>query len=159
MAIPTKNLLLALALLIPLSATAETTPPPTDAPGGAWGEHGPGQMQARLDQLHTDLKLTPAQEADWKTWIGKLDQAKQERKEARPDLRALRELPTPDRLQKMIDFGKARIAVMEETLAATKTFYNTLTPEQRKTLDATALFGNHGEKGGRREGMRRPGLK
>lgn len=159
MATPTKKLLLALALFIPLSATAETTPPPADAPNTARTEHGPGQMRARLDQLHTGLKLTSAQEADWKAWVARIDEAKQERKEARPDFRALRELPAPDRLQKMIDFAKARVAVMEETLAATKTFYSTLTPEQRKTFDALAPFSEHGEKGMRREGMRRQGMR
>lgn len=158
MAIPTKKLLLALALFIPLSAIAETTPPSADTPDMARAGHGPGQMRARLDQLHNDLKLTPAQEADWKAWVARIDEAKQERKEARPDFRALRELPAPDRLQKMIDFAKARVAAMEETLAATKTFYNTLTPEQRKTFDALAPFSN-GEKGMRREGMRRQGMR
>lgn len=157
MAIPTRKLLSALALLIPLSATAETTPSAAAISGTA--EQALGQMQARLDKLHTDLKLTPAQETDWKTWTAKIAEAKQERKEARPDFRALRELPAPERLQKMIDFAKARVAVMEETLTATKTFYNALTPEQRKTFDALAPFSEHGEKGGRREGMRRPGLR
>lgn len=159
MATPTKTLLFTLALLIPLGASAETAEPATsEAPNGTWVEHGPRQMQERLDKLHKELKLTPAQEADWKTWSAKIAEAKQERREARPDFRALQQLPAPERLQKMIDFGKARVAALEEALAATKTFYGTLTPEQRKTFDDLVPFGTHGPHGMRREGMRRQGM-
>jgi protein CpxP len=151
---PTKALILGLALLGPLAAYAEPAAPPApkanDAgpgTGGPWGEHGRRHMQERLDQLHKELKLTPEQEADWKAFSEKLDAAKKERKEARPDGEDLRKLSAPDRLEKMIEFGKARQAAMEEVLAATKTFYGKLTPEQRKTFDDLTPFGERAPHG------------
>lgn len=126
---------------------AETSPAPATPnaagaePGGAWGDHKGPRFAERLAQLHSELKLTPAQEADWKTWSDKVNQVKADKKEARPDFEALGKLPAPDRLQKMIEFSKARQAGMEEVLAATKTFYATLTPDQRKTFDDLTPFG------------------
>jgi Spy/CpxP family protein refolding chaperone len=140
-----KALILGLALLGPLAAHGETAPPvaTTEEPGpaGSWGEHGKRRMQERLDQLHKDLKLTGEQEGDWKAWFDKVNEAKQERREHRPDLEALGKLSAPERLEKMIEFGKARQAALEEVLGATKTFYGKLTPEQRKTFDDRMPFG------------------
>jgi protein CpxP len=160
---PTQALILGLALLGPLAAYAEpaAAPPAPKAndagPGGPWGEHGRRHMQERLDQLHKELKLTPEQEADWKTFSEKLDEAKKERKEARPDGEALRKLSAPERLEKMIEFGKARQAAMEEVLAATKTFYAKLTPEQKKTFDDLTPFGERAPHGKGHGGPHRMG--
>lgn len=141
----TKALILGLALLGPVAAHAEPPAPPAAepgrGPGGPWGEHGHRYTQERLDQLHKELKLTPEQEADWKAWSDKVSEARKDRKEARPDHEALGKLPAPERLEKMIEFGKARQAALEEVLAATKTFYGKLTPEQRKTFDDLTPFG------------------
>lgn len=145
----TKALILGLALFAPVAAYAEPPAPPASeagnaGPGGPWGEHGQRHMQERLDQLHKELKLTSEQEADWKIWSDAVSEAKKDRKEARPDFEALRKLPAPERLEKMIEFGKARQAALEEVLDATKTFYGKLTPEQRKTFDDLMPFGERG---------------
>lgn len=161
----TKALMLGLALLGPVAAYAEPpTPPAAEAgdtgPGpGGWAEHGQRHMQERLDQLHKELKLTAEQEADWKTWSEKVGEAKKDRKEARPDFEALRKLPAPDRLEKMIEFGKARQEAMEEVLDATKTFYGKLTPEQRKTFDDMLPFGERAPHWKGRGGPRGMGQK
>ncbi|HEY0584631.1 MAG TPA: Spy/CpxP family protein refolding chaperone, partial [Pseudoduganella sp.] len=50
----------------------------------------------------------------------------------------------PERMEKRIEMAKARLARMESNLAATKTFYATLTPEQQKVFDEKAgRFGHH----------------
>jgi hypothetical protein len=103
------------------------------------------------------LKLTQAQEADWKAWSDKVNQARSEKKEARPGFEAMKALSAPERLQKMIEFGKTRQAALEEILAATQTFYATLAPEQRKTFDALAPFGERGPKWRHGGGPRRGG--
>jgi periplasmic protein CpxP/Spy len=112
-----------------------------------------------LAQLHKELKLTSAQEADWKTWSDKVNQVRAAKKEARPDLETLRKLSAPDRLQKMIEFGKTRhAAAMEDILTATRTFYATLTPEQRKTFDDLTPFGERALKW-HHGGPRHPGAQ
>ncbi len=141
--------LLSLAAAGPSWAEAPAAPAPNGIgaePGGPWGGHKERFIAERLAQLHTELKLAPAQEADWKTWSGKVDQARSEKKEARPDFEAMKKLPAPDRLQKMIEFGKARQAALEDILAATKTYYATLSPEQRKVFDDLMPLGERGPK-------------
>lgn len=150
-----------LSIAAPGPLFAEEPPPPGPGAfggghGGPWGEHGGQRLEERLTRLQKELKLTPAQEADWKTFSDKARQARAERREARPDFAALKQLPAPERLEKMIEWGKARLAGLEEMLAATKTFYATLTPEQRKTFDDLTPFGEQGPKWGH-GGKRRHG--
>lgn len=164
----TKPLAIGLALLSLAAAgpvLAEETPASDPGgfagePGGPWGANRERFIEERMAQLHKELKLTSAQEADWQTWSDKVNQARAAKKEARPDFEALRKLPAPDRLQKMIDFGKTKQAELENILAATKTFYATLTPEQRKTFDDLMPFGERGPKGRHGHGgPRRPGSR
>jgi periplasmic protein CpxP/Spy len=127
--------------------------------GGPWGANRKHFIEERLAQLHKELKLTSAQEADWKTWSDKVNQVRAAKKEALPDLETLRKLSAPDRLQKMIEFGKTRhAAAMEDILTATRTFYATLTPEQRKTFDDLTPFGERALKW-HHGGPRHPGAQ
>jgi protein CpxP len=161
MKIHTKAMILGLILLGPLAA--ESAPrrgepgPPGERPGSFRAEHGQHYTQERLDQLHGELKLTPAQEEAWNTWSGKINRAEQAQKEARPDFEALKQMPAPDRLQKLIDFSRVHVASMEEILAATKDFYATLNPDQRKSFDDFAPLGARAPKGMGRRGPHHPG--
>ncbi|CAL1240356.1 Spy/CpxP family protein refolding chaperone [Candidatus Methylocalor cossyra] len=132
---------LALSLLTGAALAGEAATPPTD-PGEPWG---PGKhhynIQERLNQLHQELKLNADQETAWKTWFDRVQQARAEHKASRPDFEALRKLSAPERLEKFIEASKARQATLEGVLAATKTFYATLSPEQRKTFDDLTPFG------------------
>lgn len=143
---------------------AEETPGPgpggfVGEPGGPWGANRERFIEERMAQLHKELKLTSAQEADWQAWSDKVNQARAAKKEARPDFETLRKLPAPDRLQKMIDFGKTKQAELEDILTATKTFYATLTPEQRKTFDDLMPFGERGPGRHGHGGPHRPGSR
>lgn len=141
-------LMLGLILLGPLATSVEAAPPASDKGstandhGSPWGEHGK-HLQERLDQIHKELKLAPGQETDWKIWA---DAVQQTKKEAHPDFESFKKLSAPDRLQKLIDYGKERQARMEEILSATKSFYGTLSPDQRKTFDDLTPFGERGPK-------------
>ena len=140
------RLLLTLALLGPVAAAAEPAPPPeAAAPGpeseGPWTGHGHRHLQERLEELHKALKLSEAQESGWNAFVAKIKEQQAAKKAARPDFGALKQLPAPDRLQRLIEFGKARQAALEEILSATRTFYDTLSPEQRQTFDDLTPFG------------------
>jgi heme/copper-type cytochrome/quinol oxidase subunit 3 len=59
---------------------------------------------------------------------------------------------------KMNEFGKTRQAAMEDILTATRTFYASLTPQQRKTFDDLTPFGERAPKW-HHGGPRHPGAQ
>lgn len=116
------------------------------------GGCGSGQMMsqsaekfatARLDKLHADLKLAPDQEAAWKAWSAPIQQRAATMKERRPDFEAMSKLPAPERMEKMLERMKEHEKEMEAGLVATRSFYATLTPEQRQVFDRFRPFGEH----------------
>jgi hypothetical protein len=70
----------------------------------------------------------------------------------------LAKLPTPERIDQMKTLRSQHMgemnAAMDKRGEATKTFYATLTPEQKKTFDS-ATMSHHGDKGhmGQMDGM------
>ena len=97
-------------------------------------------FQARQQKLHDALKLTAAQETAWQTYIAAI-QPKQP--VGRADRASFKDLPAPQRMEKWLEFSKVRLQEQENHLAALKTFYATLTPEQQKIFDQQAR-GGHG---------------
>lgn len=113
---------------------------------GGWGgfrEHRDERMQQHQKALHDALKLSPEQEGAWKKFSESMQPpAKAER--GKPEEGA--KLTMPERAEKMLELAKQRQERMGEHLAALKTFYATLTPEQKKTFDEF----HTGPRGGRR---------
>lgn len=145
-----KNLVVTLAALGMASAAlgvqAQARPP------AAEGRHGHAvtveQCQARMAErrtehqtrLHDALKLTPAQEPAWKSFIASSALAKAG---ACVERGAMANLPAPQRLEKRIALQKERTANMEAHLAALNSFYAVLTPEQKKVFDEQSRHGHH----------------
>jgi len=107
----------------------------------------PVKMQERMDQhakrMHDALKITPAQEVAWQAYLSALKSNMPQRGQF--DRAAFKDMPAPQRMEKHIEMAKAHIARMESNLAATKTFYSVLTPEQQKVFDEKAShFGHRG---------------
>ena len=100
----------------------------------------PVKMQERMDKraqrMHDALKITPAQEGAWQAYLSALKSNMPQH--GNFDRAAFKEMPAPERMEKRIEMQKARIARMESNLAATKTFYAVLTPEQQKLFDEKA---------------------
>jgi len=127
----------ALAILASLATAgiaqaAEPTPPATGASAPATVERCPQRMpcaerrREQLTELRTALQLQPGQEASWDAGAalfqgddGRL------RHQHQADWATL---PVVERLEKQLAFKQAR-------LAATRTFYGSLTAAQRKTFD------------------------
>lgn len=103
----------------------------------------PARMEAmmakRADALKAQLKLTPDQEPAWNSFMAAM----------KPDTKAMPQHPareeldklsTPERIDKMralrADQHAAMMAAMDKRDQATKTFYNTLSAEQKKVFDA-----------------------
>ncbi len=138
------------------NALAESTPVATDAasvaapaqpaPAPAKGKARKGSGAKHFEQLHQQLKLAPEQESSWAAWLLKVEQARQQHKPSPADKQAMQGLPTPERLEKQIQLMKGRQAMLEATLDATRPFYQSLTPDQRKIFDDMSLFGGKAKK-------------
>ncbi len=124
------------------------------------GRHDPAQMQAqmqarvnkRMAELKTQLKITPAQEAAWTSFTTALQPTQ---RTGGADMRAAHEelskLPTPERLDRMRALHTQHMnemtTRMNQRADATKTFYNVLNIEQKKTFDDAfnrAMSGRNG---------------
>jgi protein CpxP len=103
--------------------------------------------EKRLETLKSDLKLNVNQEAAWTEWAGKIKGDHTGWEEKRKNVESWASLPAPDRMEKMLAFSKEHIARQEARIAATKTFYATLSPEQRQTFDKDFNFEHHGRFG------------
>lgn len=135
-----KPLLLAAAL----AATAATTfaqPGPGMGPGAGqpeperaarMQERRTEHMARRAADLKAKLKLTVEQEGAWKDYAAAM------KPPAHPPLPGRAEidkLSTPERLDRMRELRKQREAEFDKRDAATRTFYGTLSAEQKKIFD------------------------
>jgi uncharacterized coiled-coil protein SlyX len=109
-------------------------------------------MARRLSALKAKLKISPEQEGAWTAFTSSMKPPVQQAK--RPDPAEMQKLTTPERIDKMRALLAERQVEMDKRAEALKTFYATLTPEQKKTMDAEPL--PHERHGGGR-GPRGPG--
>ncbi|MBS0308610.1 MAG: Spy/CpxP family protein refolding chaperone [Proteobacteria bacterium] len=129
------------ALVIAFGGGAYAAQPTSDAPRGGdtqntqrprdegkFHEH----MAKRQAALHDKLKLTAAQEPAWQTFAASMTPPP---RDARPDRNEWKNMSAPDRMEKMLAKMKERETKMGEHLAAMKTFYAQLTPEQQKVFN------------------------
>jgi hypothetical protein len=110
---------------------------------GEWAEF----LDFKLEKLHSELGLNSAQEAGWVEWLGRIKPNQAELKNRGKDIHAWRSLPVPERMEKMLELAKNRVVKLEEHLAATKTFYAILTPQQQQLFDRDFNFGPGGHGG------------
>ncbi len=96
----------------------------------------------RVAKLHDELKITPAQEQAWKSFVASM-QPQARGQGQRPDRAAWAALSAPERMSKAIDMQKRRTVAMEQRLGALNSFYSVLTPDQKKTFDDKAARMQH----------------
>lgn len=109
----------------------------------AHAEHHGKMMEAHHKQLHEALKLAPEQQAGWK----KLLDAEQPKVSTATERADWSKLSTPERAEKMLELLNARQAHMNEYVAALKSFYATLSSEQKKTFDESHVRQQGGMRG------------
>lgn len=143
----THRLLITAGLLSSLTVTAlaQTTPAP-EAPRPARMEKMHERMAERhskhLNELKAKLQLQAGQDASWAGFAQAMQPPAQPL--PRPDPAALAKLTTPERIDQMQAFKVQRDAHMQKRAEATKTFYASLSTEQKKVFDAeTARFMKH----------------
>jgi protein CpxP len=109
--------------------------------GGAKSpEHMKEKMAKRQAELHDKLKLNASQEAEWNRYIAAITPTNMGK---HPDRAEWQKLSAPERMEKQLAMMKEREARMASRLAATKTFYATLTPEQQKIFNENVMSGRH----------------
>jgi len=113
---------------------------------GRWSPEG-----RHLKAIHDILGITPDQEAAFQAYADALHPqrpAPGAPERDWPDHKALAAMTTPERLDLMAQRMDAREAKMharfERVVAATKTFYAALTPEQKRIMDSLPEL-EHGE--------------
>lgn len=105
-----------------------------DEPGGSSGWslfQGDDIKPQRLQKLHDALNLKPDQEADWK----KYTEALQSPKPADRPRKDWGNMTAPERAQLTLDAAKRNQEQLSKQVDAMKTFYGTLSQEQKKTFD------------------------
>ena len=128
---------------------------------GQHHEHMQAQRTERLEQLKTDLKLTPEQEPAWLAFVARTAPDAQPKVAA--DHTDWSQLNTVQRLERMEAQHEAHSAAMKQRIDATRSFYATLSDEQKQVFDQRAMGGmmRTGMHGGHRMGMQgepgRPG--
>lgn len=134
-------------------AQASATPAPQDQAQQphrqGHGPKDPAQRQARFEQrmeaLKQKLQITPTQEGAWNTFAQAMRPPVQPQR--RPDREAIARMTTPERIDQLRAAQARRLAEMERRGEATKSFYATLTPEQKQTFDAQSLQAMRGRRG------------
>jgi periplasmic protein CpxP/Spy len=108
------------------------------------------RMARRLGELKQKLQVSGAQEGAWTTWTAALTPTRLQR----PDRAEMAALSTPERIDRMRALRAQRNAEMDKRLDATKTFYASLSAEQKKVFDAESMrFLRGGKRGhGRHHG-------
>lgn len=142
-----------------LAQTQATSPAPA-APSPSLGErhhgyahgtkdseYGAKGFERRMAELKSKLQLTPAQEGAWTKFAEAMRPIMMK---PRPDYDAMMKLPTPERIDQMRALHQQHTAQMDLRAEATKGFYATLTPEQKKRFDeqTARMMARHGGMGG-----------
>lgn len=152
-------------------AAMAQTPAAPAAPGAGrpamherMGRADPAKMQERIAKRHAELrqklKITATQEPAWAAFTAAMQPPASGWGQRTPRAE-LDKLSTPERIDRMQALRAKRAAEMDKRLAATKTFYAALTPEQQKVFDAETSrrggrhggghghggFGGHGHRG------------
>jgi protein CpxP len=120
------------------AAQGDQAPAAPKGPAKEWQhKHDPAKfkehMAKRQAELHDKLKLTAAQEPAWKTFAASMTPPQHDGK--RPERAEWDKLSAPERMEKMLAKMKEHEAKMAARLAAMKTFYAVLTPEQQKIFN------------------------
>ncbi len=134
-----------------LVALAQSGPGP--AAGAGPGMHQPDgerhtrqqeRMKAHMDKRAADLKaklkLSTEQESSWNAFVAAM---KPPARASMPKREDMAKLSTPERLDKMNELRKQRDAAFEQRDAATRTFYGSLSAEQKKVFDESTARSSH----------------
>jgi protein CpxP len=100
---------------------------------------------ARMAHFKEVLQIAPAQEGAWAAWTNAMQPPANWK---RPDRAELERLATPERIDRMRALRAERNAMMDRRAEATKAFYVSLNPVQKRVFDLTTAHAGKGHRGG-----------
>jgi protein CpxP len=117
--------------------------------GEGRGHRDPAKMAERMAKRQAELKqklaITPQQESAWSAWTSAM---KPPANMQRPNREEMAKLTTPERIDRMRQLRTQRQAEMDKRGDATKSFYATLSADQKKLFDAETSRMGRGMRGG-----------
>ena len=146
--------LLALGVAVGLASAGAWAMPFGGGDCGPRGHHmmgrmmDPAKVDARLDKLKTDLKLTSAQQGAWQRYAGFVrEQAKQRREQFDKMREQTPPARTPERLDRMSEHMQLRMKSLEAMKEETRRFYDGLSESQKATFDQAMPQPRQGKRG------------
>lgn len=133
-----RTTLIATALMAGLSGLAlaqNTTPPADNARMGRMEkmrEHKVERHAQHLTELKSKLNVQASQESAWSAFTQSMQHPA---RMARPERAHFEKLTTPERLDQMQAMKAVRDAHMQQRAEATRTFYASLSTEQKQVFD------------------------
>ena len=125
-------------------ALAQATSPAPQAPAPERHHFDPARhIEGRIAYLKAELKITPAQEADFNKLAQAMRDNAKERAATFEKSRADRDKPRSavESLEARARFGQLRMQQTERLLAAFRPLYASLSPDQKKAADE--MLGGH----------------
>lgn len=92
-------------------------------------------LKQRMAKLHDALKLSAEQEGAWTNFLAGMKPADMQHEHEEFAQTDAHPMSTPDRLDRMAEHMKAHQLKMAEHAAQVRTFYDTLTTEQKSIFD------------------------
>lgn len=124
---------LAQSAAAPSTAKLMTAAPSTAAPADAEAQ---ARVEARVKQLHTQLKITAAEEAQWKAFADvmisnaqEMDSAAAQRADQLSSMNALQDMQAYEQL------AEQHVQHLQKLIPAFQALYNAMPDEQKKVAD------------------------
>ena len=135
-------LMIALLLSVPSAVLAQSAsrsnaaspaaPPANAAPANSAQE----RVEARIKQLHDQLRITPAEESQWNQFAQtmrdnarEMDEAAAQRAQQYPTMTAVQNMQTYEKL------AEAHVQHLQKLLPAFQALYDAMSPDQKKAAD------------------------
>jgi hypothetical protein len=129
------RLVAVVGLAVACAAIAQpAAPPPSEPP--RYAAAGPPTPAAQSDRLRQALRLRPDQEGPLQAFVAAMQPKPGETDRLREAAQREGQLPTPQRLDAMIERMDAMRTEVMARVRATKTFYFQLTADQQRVFDS-----------------------
>jgi hypothetical protein len=129
---------------VALAQNAAPAAPPAQQQQATPHRHHGDHIEGRIAFLHTELKITPAQQAQWDRVAAAMRDNNQDMHKAFESMRANRGATqnAVQRLETRAQFATLRTQADQRFLEAFKPLYTSLSDDQKQTADE--LFAHHG---------------
>lgn len=132
------SLMLALLapLMLPVGAFSQTAAPTTAASTATPGHNEPGTVQQRIDQLHTLLEITPAEQPQWNRFAQAMaENASGMHKAFEKRGAALGTMNAAENMESYAELSAMHAQNMQSLASTFHALYLVMTPEQKQNAD------------------------